>query len=92
MFAKLFTTALGQVVVIAAQNHESAPVIEFTFETQDLGVVRSSLEYPNTSVGLNRMRGVFDGLDDRQVVKMVSYLEVKIRSNEAVEVDVDLQH
>ena len=75
MFAKLYETELGQILVKRDTHDDGRPEIRFYFEPEGFGVCSHALTYPDTDEGFNDRDKFFDSLT---VEKAVSFVSVTI--------------
>ena len=60
MFAKLYETEIGQILVLLQGDDEAKPEVRYFFEPVDLGVCSFALKYEDTDDGWDKAESIFE--------------------------------
>lgn len=74
MFAKLFDTDQGQILVKkdASEGREGGPEVRFFFQPEGLGVCSTALGFPDNDTGWDAADAVFEDIDEAKAIDIVS--------------------
>lgn len=72
MFAKLYETYIGQILVKMDASEDQKPEVRFFFEPQGLGVCSSALTFPDTDEGWDNQLTTFNSVDEDQAIAMAN--------------------
>ena len=71
MFAKLYETQLGQILV-KIDDSDSGPAVRFFFEPEGLGVCSVALQFSDSDCGWSDAESAFDRVTEEQALLVVS--------------------
>lgn len=72
MFAKLFNTEIGQILVKKDTDEDCNPEVRFYFEPENLGVCSIAVSSENDSEeSWNQIDDLFDRIDEESAIKTV---------------------
>ena len=72
MFAKLYETDLGQILVKQDATEEGVPEVRFFFEPEDMGVCSVALSFSDTEAGWSESDKAFNDVDENKAIGIVS--------------------
>lgn len=71
MFAKLFETSVGQILVKSDTNEDGNPEVRIFFEPEGFGVCNVALSFDDNEKGWNDQERFFDSMGESEVTKIV---------------------
>jgi hypothetical protein len=71
MFAKLYETEVGQILVKMDSNEEYAPEVRFYFEPQGLGVCSLATSFKDNAEGWDNQEKYFNEMSKEQATSIV---------------------
>ena len=71
MFAKLYETEIGQILVKQDTGEESQPEVRFFFEPKHLGVCSAALHFEDDDNGWDKAGKIFEKVDEEQAISFV---------------------
>ena len=72
MFAKLYETHLGQILVKADADEESKPEVRFYFKPENLGVCSMAVSFDDTDEGWDKQESFFNTMSQEKAVEVVN--------------------
>lgn len=72
MFAKLYETNIGQILVKMDASEEQKPEIRFFFEPEGLGVCSTAMGFPDTEEGWDNQLILFNSVDEDQAIAIAN--------------------
>lgn len=70
MFAKMFDTHQGQIVVIKDTSSKGQPIIKTYAEPKGFGVCQSVLKFADSDEGWDKMEAAFDKIDENLALEL----------------------
>lgn len=72
MFAKLYETHLGQILVKADTDEESKPEVRFYFKPENLGVCSMAVSFDDTDEGWDKQESLFNTMNQEKALEVVN--------------------
>lgn len=72
MFAKLYETHLGQILVKADSDEDSKPEVRFYFKPENLGVCSMVVSFADTDDGWDKQERFFNAMNQEKAVEAVN--------------------
>lgn len=72
MFAKLYETHLGQILVKADADEEGRPEVRFYFKPQTFGVCSMAVSFADTDDGWDKQESFFNAVSQEKAVEVVN--------------------
>jgi hypothetical protein len=72
MFAKLYETHSGQILVKADSDEDSKPEVRFYFKPENLGVCSMAVSFADTDDGWDKQESFFNTMNQEKAVEAVN--------------------